>query len=117
MFDTDVFVIGGGPAGLAAAIAAAQNGLHVTVADGCRFPIDKACGEGLMPDSLASAAALGIVIRPEDGHAFAGTRFVRGVRRRAFAVAPRLEYAAPFCIALWWSMRSLREFGSCGKRR
>jgi len=39
------FVIGGGPAGLAAAIAARQQGLRVLVAEGARPPIDKACGE------------------------------------------------------------------------
>ena len=33
---TDVFVIGGGPAGLAAAIAARQQGLRVLVADGAQ---------------------------------------------------------------------------------
>src|SRR4029077_963891 len=33
---TDVFVVGGGPAGIAAALAARQHGLEVTVADGCR---------------------------------------------------------------------------------
>ncbi|MGB8062426.1 MAG: FAD-binding protein, partial [Candidatus Sulfotelmatobacter sp.] len=47
---TDVFVIGGGPAGLAAAIAARKCGLRVIVADAAQPPIDKACGEGLMPD-------------------------------------------------------------------
>ena len=57
---TDVFVIGGGPAGLAAAIAARQRGLEVVVADGARPPIDKPCGEGLMPDTLAALAQLGI---------------------------------------------------------
>ena len=31
---TDVFVIGGGPAGLAAAIAARKKGFRVVVADG-----------------------------------------------------------------------------------
>ena len=55
-FDTDVFILGGGPAGLAAAIAARQTGLRVTVADARCPPIDKVCGEGLMPDSLAAAA-------------------------------------------------------------
>ena len=57
---TDVFVIGGGPAGLAAAIAARQRGFRVIVADGMRPPIDKACGEGLMPDGLAALERLGI---------------------------------------------------------
>jgi flavin-dependent dehydrogenase len=78
MFDTDVFVIGGGPAGLAAAIAAARNGLRVTVADGCVPFIDKACGEGLLPDSLAAAAALGITLPAHEARAFRGIRFVRG---------------------------------------
>ncbi len=45
----DLLVIGGGPAGLAAAIAARREGLTVTVADAARPPSDKACGEGLMP--------------------------------------------------------------------
>ena len=47
---TDIFVIGGGPAGLATAIAARQRGFDVVVADGAQPPIDKPCGEGLMPD-------------------------------------------------------------------
>ncbi len=51
---TDVFVVGGGPAGLAAAIAARQKGLQVILADGAEPPIDKPCGEGLLPESLAA---------------------------------------------------------------
>ena len=75
MFDTDVFILGGGPAGLAAAIAARRRGLRVVLADAEHPPIDKACGEGLMPDSLAAAAALGIEIPDHAGHAFRGIRF------------------------------------------
>ena len=75
MFDTDVFVLGGGPAGLAAAIAARRKGLRVMVADTERPPIDKACGEGLMPDSLAAAARLGIEIPSDAGYAFRGISF------------------------------------------
>ena len=48
-------MIGGGPAGLAAAIAARQRGFEVTLADAAMPPIDKACGEGIMPDGIAAA--------------------------------------------------------------
>ncbi len=72
---TDVFVIGGGPAGLAAAIAARQRGFDVTLADSCIPPIDKACGEGIMPDGLAAARALGIEVQGLDSFAFRGIRF------------------------------------------
>ena len=71
---TDVFVIGGGPAGLAAAIAARQAGLTVTLADGAIPPIDKACGEGIMPDGIAAAQSLGISL-DSAGHPFRGIRF------------------------------------------
>ena len=74
--DFDVFVIGGGPAGLAAAIAAAQRGLRVAVADAWGPGIDKACGEGLMPDSVEALGALGVTIPPEAGHPFPGLRFL-----------------------------------------
>lgn len=73
---TDVFVIGGGPAGLAAAIAARQQGMRVIVADGAKPPIDKACGEALMPDAIKSLARLGVAIPAADGGAMRGVRFL-----------------------------------------
>lgn len=81
MYDTDVFVIGGGPAGLAAAIAARRCDLRVTLADGQLPPIDKTCGEGLMPDSLQAAAGIGIVIPAEQGFPFRGIQFLSGQDR------------------------------------
>jgi len=72
----DVFVIGGGPAGLALAIAARGHGLHVVVADGAEPPIDKACGEGLLPDGLAALEALGIGVAASDARSFRGIRFI-----------------------------------------
>jgi 2-polyprenyl-6-methoxyphenol hydroxylase-like FAD-dependent oxidoreductase len=71
---TDVVVIGGGPAGLAAAIAARQQGFRVVVADGAKPPIDKACGEALMPDAITAMEQLGVVVP------MAQARHVRGVR-------------------------------------
>jgi len=52
---------------LAAAIAARKKGFEVTVADGAKPPIDKACGEGLMPNTLAALRELGIPIYPTTG--------------------------------------------------
>ena len=75
---TDVLVIGGGPAGLAAAIAARQKGFHVTVADGAMPPIDKACGEGLLPGTLAALQELGVNISTVDGRIFRRIRFRDG---------------------------------------
>lgn len=72
---TDLFVIGGGPAGLAAAIAARRRGLVVTLADCSVPPIDKACGEGIMPDGLAAARSLGFDLDEAQGHPFRGIRF------------------------------------------
>jgi flavin-dependent dehydrogenase len=74
-FDTDVFIVGGGPAGLAAGIAARRQGLRAIVADATQPPIDKACGEGLMPDSLAAAARLGLELPRAAGFPFRGIRF------------------------------------------
>jgi len=72
----DVLVVGGGPAGLAAAIAARKRGFRVTVADGACPPIDKACGEGLLPGTLAALAELGVDIQPGEGRTFRRIRFI-----------------------------------------
>ena len=74
--DFDVFVIGGGPAGLAAAIASAQRGLRVAVADAWGPGIDKCCGEGLMPDSVDALGALGVALPEGAGYPFPGIRFL-----------------------------------------
>jgi flavin-dependent dehydrogenase len=74
--DTDVFVAGGGPAGLAAAIAARRRGFRVALADPGHPPIDKACGEGLLPDGVAALEELGADLGPADAVPFRGIRFV-----------------------------------------
>lgn len=71
----DVLIVGGGPAGLAAAVALRRRGADVLLVDAQRPPIDKACGEGLMPDALRELAHLGVALRPEHGAPFIGIRF------------------------------------------
>jgi len=72
---TDVLIVGGGPGGLAAAIALRAKGADVTVADAQTPPIDKACGEGLMPDALIALRELGVELNTTEGKAFRGIRF------------------------------------------
>ena len=76
LHSTDVFVIGGGPAGLAAAIAARQHGLQVVVADGAKPPIDKACGEALLPDAIAALEPLGVALPATIAYPLSGVRFL-----------------------------------------
>lgn len=73
---SDVFVIGGGPVGLAAAIAARRKGFTVTVADALEPPIDKACGEGILPDGVEAAARLGIHLPAISSFTIRGIRFL-----------------------------------------
>lgn len=72
----DVFIVGAGPAGLAAGISAAMAGFSVEIADCSAPPIDKACGEGLMPDSLTALAGLGVKLNGVETAPFLGVRFI-----------------------------------------
>lgn len=56
----ELVVVGGGPVGLAAAIEARLAGLRVLLVEPRTTPVDKACGEGLMPGALTALARLGV---------------------------------------------------------
>ncbi|MFL6354464.1 MAG: NAD(P)/FAD-dependent oxidoreductase [Bryobacteraceae bacterium] len=74
----DVCVVGGGPAGLAAAIALRMRGFSVMLMDCAVPPIDKTCGEGLLPDSIAGLQELGVAIPSGVGFRFRGVQFTEG---------------------------------------
>jgi len=46
------------------------------VADGAVPPIDKACGEGFLPDGMAALERLGVQVPFDEGRAFCGIRFL-----------------------------------------
>jgi flavin-dependent dehydrogenase len=58
--DVDLLVLGGGPVGLGTALLATAAGLSAAVVEQRRDPVDKACGEGLMPSALAVLDRLGV---------------------------------------------------------
>ena len=77
-YDADLLVVGGGPGGLATALQARGQGLSVLVAEPRESPIDKACGEGLMPGGLAALMSLGV---DPAGMPFRGIAYVSENRR------------------------------------
>jgi len=71
--DVDVLVAGAGPVGLATALMAARAGFEVAVVEPRLDPVDKACGEGLMPAAVAALHRLGV---EPAGRAFHGIAYV-----------------------------------------
>jgi len=74
----DLLVAGGGPAGLATAILGARAGLEVVVVERRHGPVDKACGEGLMPHAVELLRGLGV---EAPGRPFHGITYVDDRRR------------------------------------
>ncbi len=60
MIRTDVLVVGGGPAGAAAAAHGASLGLDTVLVDRARFPRDKHCGDGLTTGALRLLEQMGL---------------------------------------------------------
>ncbi len=102
----DLAIVGGGPAGSAAAITAARSGLSVLLVDRATFPRDKCCGDGLTALALRLGEGLGLdpllipgwqtvedlVIHPPGGRS---TRYPLPCGDGLYAaVVPRMQYDA-----------------------
>ncbi|RMG44904.1 MAG: NAD(P)/FAD-dependent oxidoreductase [Acidobacteria bacterium] len=85
----DLVVVGGGPAGLAVAIEARAAGMTVCVLERRRPPVDKPCGEGLLPRAVAALLRCGVPADTLPGRRLAGIRFVdAGAGTATFAPFP-----------------------------
>ena len=58
--DSDVVVVGAGPAGSATAYHLASSGLDVALLEKSQFPREKVCGDGLTPRAVRALVAMGI---------------------------------------------------------
>jgi len=103
--EVDALIVGGGPAGLAAAIVLARAGLHTLLCEKRTFPVDKTCGEGVMPTGWSHLQQLGAApfLDEQNSIPVAGIRYVspsgrvatasfaegpgRGIRRMALSAA------------------------------
>lgn len=103
--DVDVLIVGGGPGGLAAGIVLARAGLRTLLCEKASFPVDKACGEGVMPTGWSHLQELGVAhfLHEEHYAPIAGIRYIspsgrvaeapfaegpgRGIRRVALSAA------------------------------
>jgi len=75
-FDFDLAVVGGGPAGAAAALVAARAGLAVALFEPLAMPGDKPCGEGILPAGVDALRALGLGELVARGRALTRIRYV-----------------------------------------
>lgn len=127
--EADVLVVGGGPAGLGAAIAASMRGLRVAVADSRRPPIDKPCGEGLLPEAVEGLRSLGVPLNSEFAFPLRGITFqdenssvtallpegrAFGLRRTALHELLTTR-AAAVGVTFFWGVR-VPDFDSGGAR-
>ena len=94
MRTVDALIVGGGPAGLAAGIVLGRAGLNVLLCERQSFPIDKVCGEGLMPTGVRHLQQLGVTVLQR--FSFCGIRY--------FAPAG-CEAAATFREGPGWGIR------------
>src|SRR5262252_721541 len=111
----DVAIVGGGPAGLAAALEARGVGATCVVLERHRAPIDKACGEGLMPAGLSALNRWSVrpLLGSGDCAAFGTIRWVQEDGRFTEAPLPEPGGLGIRRVALWRALaQRAREAGA-----
>lgn len=100
----DVLVIGGGPAGAAAAIRAARGGASVRVFEKSERGRDKVCGDGLTPRAVAALHELDVDLA--DAHRIDGLRMIAGRTQRELPWPDNGRFAPHGAV---WPRRHLDE--------
>ena len=70
----DLAIVGGGPAGSAAAWQAVQTGATVVVLDKAEFPRDKPCGDGLTARAVSYLQKMGLAEEVSKFHRVDGVK-------------------------------------------
>ena len=78
MSSPSVLVVGGGPAGSAAAFWMARSGLDVTLVEKKEYPRDKTCGDGLTPRAILQLQEMGFDFDVPEFHRITGLRSYAG---------------------------------------
>lgn len=91
---TDVLIVGGGVAGSSLAIMLGRKGLAVRVFEKARFPREKPCGEGLMPQGVAVLQRLGLTAAV-GGCPFYGVRFQFHAQTREAGAPKVIRFRSP----------------------
>ncbi|GIJ25967.1 geranylgeranyl hydrogenase BchP [Micromonospora qiuiae] len=91
----DVVVVGAGPAGAAAALAARRAGAEVLLLDRADFPRDKACGDGIAAHALDVLAELGVADAVAGHPPVPALRLIAPRGGAVARVLPRPAYTVP----------------------
>jgi len=115
----DLAVVGGGPAGLAVAIVAAEQGLSVVVLERRDFPSDKACGEGVLPPGVKALERLGIRDRFDHttSFPFRGIRFIQEDGSCAESAMPSIGMGIRRTVLVEMLARRAEELGAVLRHR
>lgn len=108
----DIAIAGGGPAGLAVAIFARLKGHAVVVLEQRRqMPIDKCCGEGIMPPGVAMMQKMGLDIDPDGVSEYKGIRYIEAADPKNLITAEARLPGAP-----GWGVRRTHLHGEMLRR-
>jgi len=101
--ESDVVVVGAGPAGSTAARYLATRGLSVSLLEKATFPRDKVCGDGLTPRCTRAMIRMGLDVSTEAG-------WIHNVGLRVYG-----GRVAPFELP-WPELASFPSFGLARRR-